>query len=125
VKYQPYKGYHHKPWLSYGPPGYPRRVKTRHDWVWCKVPRRHEEPLQWWTHSHEAEACRRCNRMHCPICGCWQPWKKWDKNSDAANYQKRLVHRAFRRLARIAICRELAGDDGVSHAFYVSGEWLD
>jgi hypothetical protein len=39
-------------------------------------------------------------------------------------YRKRLLHRAFRRQARRAITRELAGEE-ISHNFYVSGDWLD
>jgi hypothetical protein len=126
VKYQPYKGYHHKPWLSYWAPYYPRRIKTRHDWHWRHLPAQH-------TLAHETRNpgrrgsgfCGRCGKTHCWECGCWQPWKKYDKDSNAANYEKRVVHRAFRRQARAAIRRELWGDDAVSHAFYISGDWLD
>lgn len=126
VKYQPYKGYHHKSWLSYGEPYYPLRIKTKHDWQWRRLLPRHEV-------SHELRAynlpsnepCRHCQKVHCRMCGCWQPWKKYDKDSADANYEKRLVHRAFRRQTKDAIRRELAGDDAISHNFPVSGDWLD
>jgi hypothetical protein len=33
MKYQPYKGYLYKPWLHYGPRGYPIRIRTKGDWL--------------------------------------------------------------------------------------------
>jgi hypothetical protein len=126
LKYQPYKGYHHKPWLSYRCPEYPQRIKTRHDWRWRMLPRPHTLAHEFYGSGRRGvQRCRHCGKVHCLACGCWQPWKKHDKDSDSANYEKRLVHRAFRRQAKEAIRRELCGDDAISHAFYVSGDWLD
>jgi hypothetical protein len=75
--------------------------------------------------STPPDFCHHCGLVHCRACGCWQPWKKHDKTSDAANFEKRLVHRAFRRAVKDAIRRELDGDDAISHHFFVSGDWLD
>jgi hypothetical protein len=131
VKYQPYKGYGHKPWLSYREPHYPLRIKTKHDWRWrCVLP--HHQINHEYVHYCRKPPlptppafCRRCGRVHCYDCGCWKPWKKHDKNSNASNYEKQLVHRAFRRAVKDAIRRELDGDDAISHNFFVSGDWLD
>lgn len=54
--------------------------------------------------------------------GRQRSWRLADTRA-ANRYVKRLAHRAFRRLSKDAIRRELSGDDAVSHAFYVSGEY--
>jgi len=99
-KYQPYQGYNKDPWLSYGLPGYGRRIRTRNDWYYDRGP-------SWYFLSRykmpgTRSEGRRWAFWHCP------------KNSSGTVYQKRLAHRAFRRLAKQAIRRELAGEE-VSH----------
>ena len=129
LKYQPYRGYGRKPWLGYHWPGYGRRVRTRGDWRWEQRPRNHSAHA--WSLSPRADErpCRRCGRVHCRMCGCHQPWKRWDKDSAASVYEKRRAHRTFRRRAQRAIGTELAcadpDDADVSHAFRYYGTWLD
>jgi len=102
AKYQPYHGYGFAhPWLWYGIwASTPKRVRTRNGWR-HPIPRR-----ELWIRRY-------------------QPWKRHDKDSNASVYEKKRVHRIFRRRAKFAIYRELAGDDNVSHNFIVSGDYLD
>jgi hypothetical protein len=109
-KYQPYRGYHAKPWLSYGQPGYGRRIRTRSDWHYDRRPWRYRL-------SKSARAGERSDGRR---------WAFWHRASDNGGsvYEKCLAHRAFRRLAKQAIQRELAGED-TSHNFRYCGDWLD
>ena len=108
-KYQPYRGYHAKPWLSYGFPGYGRRIRTRSDWHYDWRPR-------YFRISFPGMTVREDN----------QRWAFWHRASDNGGsvYEKRLAHRTFRRWAKRAIQRELAGEE-VSQNFRYSGTWLD
>lgn len=101
-KYQPYRGYGcARPWnWYYSYPNIPRRVRTRGDW-------RLDTPLV--DEDGDANAF-----WHRPFVG----------RRDSI-YEKRLAHRVFRRRAKAAIRRELAGDDAVSHNFRYYGDWLD
>ncbi len=124
-KYQPYHGYgaaHPFLWNRFVA-DYPHRVHTRSDWRYATEPPYHPE------HQHYPKltisACRRCGRTHCRWCGCiYQPWKRAAKDSDGSVFEKRRLHRVFRRQAKRAIQRELAGEE-ISHNFRVSGPWLD
>lgn len=109
-----------------GEPGFPRRVKTKHDWRWHTQPRYHQAACDRYSQGHSSDKpCRYCGKVHCHTCGCWQPWKKFNRFADAATFEKRSAHRAFRREAKAALSRELVGDDAVSHTFFISGNWLD
>ena len=108
-KYQPYQGYHAKPWLSYGPPGYGRRIRTRSDWHYDRRP---------W-HLRIGMPLRRARSEG-------RKWAFWHRSSDDGGsvYEKRLAHRTFRRWAKQAIQSELVGEE-VSHNFRYYGNWLD
>ncbi len=108
-KYQPYWGYHAKPWLSYGEPGYGKRIRTRSDWHYDCRPWRSAAGEVW---GHARSEGRR-----------WPFWRR-DENSDGSVSEKKLAHRMFRRWAKRAIRRELDGEE-VSHNFRYSGDWLD
>jgi len=152
LKYDPYQGYDYKPWLHYGDPGYPKRLRTKHDWIFRRLPPQHTllheygrriwyyrpykpQSGSWNVKRHVrtkesfvvppkgVQLCRRCQHIHCLDCGCYRPWKKCKQGRSV--WEKREVHRRFRHLCRDAIAQELAGNDAVSHAFYVSGDWLD
>jgi hypothetical protein len=97
--------------------GYPRRVRTRSDWRYATEPPYHPE------HQHAYYAvicdCRSCGRTHCRSCGCrYEPWKRRVKASNGS-YEKRRLHRVFRRQVKHALQRELAGEE-MSHNFRVS-----
>jgi hypothetical protein len=102
AKYQPYWGYGcAHPWIWYGVwPRVPKRVRTRNGW-------RHPFTDNDLWRRHQA------------------PWKRSDKDSIHSVYEKKRVHRIFRRRAKLAIYRELMGDDHVLHNFRVSGNYLD
>lgn len=104
-KYQPYRGYHARPWLSYGLPGYGRRIRTRSDW--------HYDYRPWRRATGEVALAVRPDGRR------WPFWRR-PKSSSGTAYQKRLAHRAFRRLAKQAIQRELAGEE-VSHTIRYCG----
>lgn len=108
-KYQPYQGYHAKPWLSYGPPGYGRRIRTRSDWHYDRRPRRFCIGKIAWRARSDGRR-----------------WAFWHRSSDDGGsvYEKRLAHRTFRWWAKQAIQRELAGEE-ISHNFRYYGNWLD
>jgi hypothetical protein len=108
-KYQPYQGYHAKPWLSYGLPGYGRRIRTRGDWHYDRRPWRC--PLSKYTAGERSDGRR------------WAFWHR-SKDNGGSVFEKRLAHRAFRRLVKHAISRELAGEE-VSHNIRYCGNWLD
>jgi hypothetical protein len=100
VKYQPYKSCQCYVCQSvkrgfFADRARPRRIRTDAGWAYDPGPNQVE-------------------RQH--------PWRLADTRA-ANRYVKRLAHRAFRRLSKDAIRRELGGDDAVSHAFYVSGEY--
>lgn len=96
MKYRPYKGYGRIPHYLYP---CPCRIRTRSDWRWNYRP----FPL--------AEKSL---------------WKRWGNcYSQHAGFEKRYAHHRFRLAARQAIAAELAGDDAISQAFWVSGNWLD
>jgi hypothetical protein len=109
-KYQPYQGYGYtQPWRrhisGFDPPGYGRRICTRSDW--------HYDFRPWRFPTGEvAEYFRVKDRR-------WPFWRR-PKSSSGTVYQKRLVHRKFRRLAKQALQRELAGEE-VSHNFRCCG----
>lgn len=119
-KYQPYHCYgsaHHSS-LWYNAAGYPHRVRTRSDWRYAILPLYHAD------HQYHPRAviayCRSCGRTHCRVCGCrYEPWKRRVKASTGTVFEKRRLHRAFRRQAKHALQRELAGEE-VSHNFRVS-----
>ncbi len=128
MKYQPYHGYGcAHPFLWYFA-SESRRVRTRSDW-------RYPRPAPVCDITHQArgryavERCPGCGHVHCRVCGCDQPWKRPAKSSKHSVFEKRLTHRLFRRMARNAIARELRDPGGagaaVSHAFIVSGDYLD
>lgn len=135
-KYSPYQGYGNgKPWYWYHyrhafvPP---TREHTRGDWVWKRSKR--DNFYEGYVHytsrysgrvlTHTAERCNRCGKDHCSWCGCEHFWKKYSRTR-GSTFEKRDVHRRFRRQTKHAIWRELMGDDDVSHNFFVSGDWLD
>jgi hypothetical protein len=105
-KYQPYQGYGRAwPWYGHGSADYGRRVRTRSDW--------HYDVHPWRTPTGEVwEGVHSEGRR-------WPFWYR-PKNSSGTIYQKRLVHRAFRRLAKQAIRRELGGEE-VSHTIRSCG----
>jgi hypothetical protein len=111
-KYQPYQGYGYtQPWrrriYSYGQPGYGRRIRIRSDW--------HYDYRPWRFDTGEVVAYFRAADRR------WPFWRR-PKDSGGSVYEKRLAHRAFRRLAKQAIQRELDGEE-VSHNFrYCSAE---
>lgn len=129
-KYQPYKGYGKgKPWYWYGRwrNGVPRRVKTRGDWVWAYSKSYHRvEWCHYWIvrDGPDEQFCNQCGFVHCMHCGCNRFWKKW-VDTGASTFEKRKLHRDFRRQAKALIRRELDGEEDISHNFYVSGDWLD
>lgn len=108
-KYQPYQGYDKKPWLGYGLPGYGRRIRTRSDWRYDWRP--------WRFCTGELMGYARSDGRR---------WLFWHRSSDNGGsvYEKRLAHRMFRRWAKQAIQRELAGEE-ISHNFRYCGNWLD
>lgn len=126
MKYQPYHGYGTtQPFALIWPP---KRIRTRSDW---RYPRR--EPgydHDWHVNARsrfrtlQDEFCPRCGKVHCNRCDCYTPWKRHNKTSNANVYEKRRTHRLFRRAARAAILADLAGME-VSHAFIISGDYLD
>ena len=99
-KYQPYQLYHAKPWLGCGEPGYGRRIRTRSDW--------HDDlrPSQYFKRGERPDG----------------RWAFWLRTKDSNAYAKRLGHRAFRRLVKDAIRRELAGED-ISHCIRYCRNW--
>ena len=108
-KYQPYQGYDKKPWLGYGLPGYGRRIRTCGDWHYdCR-------PSQYYLSKYPMG-----------VRPDGQRWGFWQRSSDNGGsvYEKRLAHRMFRRWAKRAIQRELAGEE-ISHTFRYCGNWLD
>ncbi len=129
-KYQPYRGTGKgKPWYWYGRwhIGAPRRVRIKGDWMWAWDKGEHRiEWCHYWVvrQGPDIRFCNGCSRVHCMHCGCNLFWKKW-VNTAGSTYEKTKAHRAFRRRAKDAIRRELAGDDAVSHNFPVYGDWLD
>ena len=132
MKYQPYRGYGRgKPWYWYrrfrSRGGAPRRVRTKGDWRWNVLPPRCEDAWDWARRPNAHGTithCRWCGKNHCSGCDCYTPWDKL-VCTGGSTYRKQLAHRTFRRWARDAIRRELAGDDSVSHAFRYCGDWLD
>ena len=108
-KYQPYQGYHAKPWLSYGLPGYGKRIRTRSDWHYDWRPRRCRFGL---SVVYARSEGRR-----------WAFWHRFSDNGGSV-YEKHLAHRTFRRRTKTAIRRDLAGEE-VSHNFCYYGDWLD
>lgn len=125
LKYQPYHGYGTT--QSYWATNNPTRIRTRSDW---RPP--HEPPYsmhRWhafrsW-YVWEITLCDRCGKVHCDYCRCYRPWTRWPKRSNNSRFEKRDIHRRFRRLAKHAIWDELTSGEPVSHAFRVSGDYLD
>lgn len=106
-KYQPYQGYHTKPWLSYDQPGYGRRIRTRSDWHYDRCPWRLDTGGIWWRPRSEGRR-----------------WAFWNRRGDySLAYSKQVAHRTFRRQAKRAIQRELAREE-VSHNFRYCSERL-
>lgn len=117
MQYQPYRGY------GYAHPGYwnrsgpPTRLRTRSasllNWYfgWC-----------WECWAHHAYAERQALPAHAHRGDAW--WQQ-PHASTSSVFQKRLVHRQFRAQAKRLIARELAGDEAVSHAFRICGDYLD
>lgn len=102
--YQPYQGYGSAhPFLWYCDAACPKRLRTRSDWRYPSSPPS-AEVYDWRPYT---------------------PWKRWAKDSAASVYEKQRTHRVFRRRARLAIWRELGGDEGVSHHFIAVGDYLD
>ena len=108
-KYQPYQGYHAKPWLSYGLPGYGRRIRTRSDWHYDWRPRRS-------LFGSPVVYARSDGRR-------WPFWHRFT-DSNGSVFEKKLAHRTFRRSMKCVIRRELSGEE-VSPNFRYCGDWLD